>query len=458
MTTGEAPVGGAIGAEKEKVRAGRVPLGDPLERDLEPDLGPVAGNGRGQLDGPPWPVLDPAARYGLAGEMVATIGPHTEADDAALLVSLLAAFGSAVGAGPHVRADGADHAARLFGVIVGRSSRSRKGTSWRHSRNVMAAADPEWAATRVLSGLSSGEGLIAAVADPTEDKDGNLAGGVTDKRLFVIEEEFSRALAVKSRESNTLSATVRQAWDTGTLRTMTKVPMAATGAHITVLGHITIEELRTGLTELDRANGFANRFLFVLARRSKLLPSGGNIDDATVAELGAKLRDAIDFGRTVGRVHRDAAADARWEVLYAELAAEDEFEGLAGALCARAEAHITRIALIYALLDHSRVIRLEHLDAAEAVWRYCEESVRYIFGDATGDRIAEELLAALEAAGDEGLTGRDQHKLFSFNLNARRLAVAVEKLTSRGLAVEETLRTGEPGRPTKILRFCRTYK
>jgi hypothetical protein len=37
---------------------------------------------------------------------------------------------------------------------------------------------------------------------------------------------------------------------------------------------------------------------------------------------------------------------------------------------------------LYALLDESAVIRAEHLLGAIAVWHYCEQSVRHIFGDA----------------------------------------------------------------------------
>jgi hypothetical protein len=43
-----------------------------------------------------------------------------------------------------------------------------------------------------------------------------------------------------------------------------------------------------------------------------------------------------------------------------------------------------RIAVIYAVLDGQRRIGVEHLRAALEVWRYCEESAHYAFGEATG--------------------------------------------------------------------------
>ena len=48
--------------------------------------------------------------------------------------------------------------------------------------------------------------------------------------------------------------------------------------------------------------------------------------------------------------------------------------------------------MLYALLDGSAVIRLEHLQAALAIWRYCEESARLIFGDKLGDPDADVIL------------------------------------------------------------------
>jgi hypothetical protein len=69
---------------------------------------------------------------------------------------------------------------------------------------------------------------------------------------------------------------------------------------------------------------------------------------------------------------------------------------LLGAICGRAEAQTVRLALIYAVLDGSDgVIKLPHLKAALALWRYYEASVLYVFGDSLGDPIADTILAAL---------------------------------------------------------------
>ena len=52
-------------------------------------------------DKAPWPVLPCAALHGLAGDVVRTIGPHSEADPAAILIQTLAAVGNIIGPQPH---------------------------------------------------------------------------------------------------------------------------------------------------------------------------------------------------------------------------------------------------------------------------------------------------------------------------------------------------------------------
>jgi Protein of unknown function (DUF3987) len=157
----------------------------------------------------------------------------------------------------------------------------------------------------VSSGLSSSEGLIDRVRDPrskVNKKTGEEEvedAGVEDKRLAVIESEFASILAVMERAGNTISPVIRCAWDGGDLEIMTrKNPLKATSPHISIIAHITIEELRSRLTKTDAASGFANRFIFTLARRSKLLPMGGELKEHEITNLGLAREEII---KTPGR-------------------------------------------------------------------------------------------------------------------------------------------------------------
>jgi hypothetical protein len=382
-----------------------------------------------------WPEMDSAALQGLSGEVIRVIGPQTEADPAALLASFLAAFGSAVGNKAGARADGAPHPARLFVVIAGDTAKARKGTSWQRIREVMQAADREWL-KGVVTGLSSGEGLVKA------------ASSRGDKRILVHEAEFARVLGVAGREGNTLSAVLREAWDGGPLRVMTREPLEAEGAHISVVAHITIEELQATMSSIQAANGFGNRFLFVCARRPQLLPSGGNLDDQEVAELGRKVRARIEEARKTPILRRTPEAEAKWDHLYRELAL-DTPGGVLGALVARAEAQLLRLSVAYALCDGSSRIEPRHLDAAHGFWRYCRDSTAHIFGDRMGNPEGELILSTLRSAGG-CLNKTDLSRLLGKHLYGTRLDRALDFLEAHGKVQVDTVR-GTGGRPKTLI-------
>lgn len=402
----------------------------------------------------PWPEpLAAAAYHGLAGDIVQALAPHTEADPAALLVQLLAAFGSAVGHGPYFEVEATPHHGNLFAVLVGATAKGRKGTSWEHVLRLVGQADLLWGA-RVQEGLSSGEGLIYAVRDPVGGKEGDPEApptdpGVSDKRLMVTESEYASVLRLAARDGNTLSATMRRAWDTGRLHVLNKnSPCQATGAHISIVGHITRDELLRHLEGTETANGFANRFLWLAVKRSQCLPEGGDWQKVDTAGLVARLRQALGKARLVGQMRRDEEARAIWRAVYPSLSAGRP--GLMGAVTSRAEAQVLRLSLVYALLDGSPTVNADHLRAALAVWEYCEASARWVFGDKLGDPDADAILKALRQS-EGGLTRWEISNLFGRNKSAAGIARALALLAEVGAASRTTLPAEKPGgRPAEL--------
>jgi len=429
---------------------GRVPLTVVPESATAADNS-HSGRPREPKIEPAWPTMDEAAYHGLAGDVVRTIAPHTEADPVAILIQFLTVFGNIIGNASHYLVESDRHSANLFVVLVGASSKGRKGTAAGRVRAIAKLADETWAAEQTANGLSSGEGLINAVRNPVKKWNAKdkveevIDPGVPDKRLMVVEPEFAGALAAMERHGNTLSPVIRNAWDGHRLQTLTKSsPLKADGAHISIVAHITEAEARARLTRTDMANGFANRFLFLCVRRSRFLAHGGNLDEADLAKLGERTKEAIECARKTGRVVMTPEASAAWEAAYRELSAERP--GLLGAVIARAEAQVIRLALIYALFDQSNTIDVAHLEAAMAVWAYAEESAVRIFGDSLGDPIADEILLALRRSGG-GMTRSDIHALFRRHRSADQVSAALTLLLKAGRVKFETKHTG--GRPVE---------
>jgi hypothetical protein len=105
-----------------------------------------------------------------------------------------------------------------------------------------------------------------------------------------------------------------------------------------------------------------------------------------------------------------------------------------------------RLALLYALLDKSKVIRKAHLLAALACWEYVEASIEHIFGDSLGDPVADDLLRLLRAATD-GMTRWEMSNALGRNVPSGRIGHALGLLLQSRKARSERQETG--GRPAE---------
>ena len=390
-----------------------------------------------------WPApMASAAFHGPAGGLVAMLEKHTEADEAGILVQLLVGLGNLMGRTVHRLVECRPHYPLLNCCLVGESARARKGTSWGQVQARLNALDPSWAGP--TNGLTSGEGLIAAVCDAPEDEGGLgiMASPVRDKRLLVVEEEFSRVLKGSQREGSTLSDILRAAFDTGSLRVMTRTrPLEATGAHISVIGHITRFELEQVLTRVDCANGFANRFLWVCVRRARFLPEGGQAHTLNFRHWETYVRSALELAKESPSMDFDPAARELWAEYYGRLGREG-LTGVAGQVTARAEALLLRLSLIYAALDQQKVISRGNLESAWAVWKYCEASALLLF-NAGVDESVERLEAELKCR-PLGMSRTDISQFFHHNRGKREIERLLGQLleTARARSVQTTTPTG----------------
>jgi hypothetical protein len=407
----------------------------------------------------PRPILAEEAYAGVLGQIVRLIEPQTEADPAGILVQLLAAVGNCIGRMPHIRIEGDCHRGNLFACCVGDTAAARKGTSWGRVRQVMELAWPEWAQKNIKGGLHSGEGLIYHVRDrrvQIKDNGGQAEEVVLDegsdiREVLILESEFASVLSRMGRQGNTLSAVVRQAWDGATLSSLTKhSPDRASSAHVSIVGHITEEELKATMASCEAWNGFVNRFLWACVRRSKVLPfGGGEIDLAGPCQ---DLTMAIGWAKWRGPVSWSESSRRLWVDLYPTLTAGRP--GILGAVTARGASQVLRLALIYSLLDRSDLIEENHLHSAMAVWDFCQRSAERIFGSSESEEslaertLADDLYEKLIKAGEAGLTRKQIRDSYGRNKQSSELVRVLESLRDRGLAY--SLKRSTTGRPVEV--------
>jgi hypothetical protein len=186
-------------------------------------------------------------------------------------------------------------------------------------------------------------------------------------------------------------------------------------------------------------------------KRSNVLPFGGCLSEERVRYLGEIVANSVVRARNIDEVVWSEDGAEGWVAIYEQLS--EGRPGLFGALTARAEAQVVRLAMTYALWAGSKLMTLDHLTAALAVWKYCEASVHYIFGDSLGNPVADTILAALKNAGSGGLTRTEISGLFSKNESSGHISLALKDLAGLGLATTRRRTSNGAGRPAEIWTY-----
>ena len=214
----------------------------------------------------------------------------------------------------------------------------------------------------------------------------------------------------------------------------------------------------------DLTNGFANRFLFYWAERSRLLPFPKATPTAEVDRLAGKVLDVLRFCEAERwaendnlRVELSPAAVTCWSNLYrGELNDRSHGEHI-NALIERRAPMLLRLAMLFALTDCVKVVEVHHINAALAWIRYSTESVKFIFGSAADEaevaEVNETAAKILQFIGQNKRVTRKQitRDCFKGHASKDRLDAALDELLSANpprIVVEED--RSQPGRPTKF--------
>ena len=394
------------------------------------------------------PTLSKEALPGLVGEIVELATRGNEADPAAVLPFFLTYFGAEVGGTTYVVVGEDLHPPRLNCLILGASAKARKGTSKGPVLRIMQALPGP--RVRCTPGpMSSGEGLIHAVRNASKNaKKGESAPdpGVSDKRLMICCDEYAACMQASKRAGSTLTSVKRCLWDNGNVDPMTKNdPVTTTGAHVCWVGHITKFEFLKLSEQCDLVNGIGNRILYWYVRRQKLVPRPAPMPDEEVQKLVNRLADVVQHARDLGSIRFTDAANRVWDKMYPALTLDRE--GLIGEVTSRAEAQVTRLSLIYALLDRKKRIDVPHLKAALAAWQYCLDSASFVFGSDAEQSLGDRKLKILNALKDGAKTSTDLNRVFSGNLSASELAKMLGELQASGMLDQEQIKNERGGRP-----------
>jgi Protein of unknown function (DUF3987) len=402
------------------------------------------------------------AFHGILGEIVKIITDGSELKPEAVLAQSLVSFGSILGRGPYKYQE-SRHGSNINIGIIGTTSDGAKGGSLRAVQNLVYAVDPWFAKERMKGGHQSGEAIIEEVADELlgfnkETGEEEVLIEEQDKRFVMVEEELSRIFRLQGRGGSIITQILRQCYDSPELLAAPsrKSKLKSTRPHISVIGHITPEELKSSMSKVEVYNGFANRIIWIASERTQDIPEPKRVDwcedyPGIVRELRSLI--AGFFEKAVWEFQFSDEGRDSWISAYYEFNEAGRGKvGLMGALLARAKPNVLRMALIYAALDRSALIEPEHIAAARALWDYSVESSKWAFANNSGNRIADVILAELRRTGKSGIRKTDiANNVLRKNTGGGEINAALDALRQNGQADFRTEKEGgKQGRPPEI--------
>ena len=315
------------------------------------------------------PDYDSDARIGLVGEFVGYALPFSEADVNCLLGQGIAVLGNFFG---HINfaAFGAErHYGNLNVLTIGETS-AGKGQGGNLVESFAKAVSASWHQKSFKFSAASGEGLIRMLANPAEP------------RVVLKVTEMVILFDSMRREGSTLSGYLRAGYDGTNIEINRAKESDSTYASdylLTVLGQITPEELNKVLGQVDWFNGIANRFLWNMVRRSKVLPRQELIPDFT--ELGQHVSQQSLIPWQGHAKFTDKAGKLWDDFVYETEAQLKKCEPKLRASQERYRPNALRLALVYAQLDRQAkqplMMDVRHVRAAMAIIKRSRESAAY---------------------------------------------------------------------------------
>lgn len=416
------------------------------------------------------PIPDTACLYGLVGEVAKAGSQGNEANPYAIATNFLAYMSCAIGRGPYLQIGNTEHHPRVFSLHVGRSGRGRKGDSLAliiKINEFIRNHNPTLCPQIHRGGLSSREGLAALIHDAY--KQGNKeVPSIEDKRLWVVESEFSNVLLQSRRKGNTLSAALRDCWDGVCIKPATKNNRVfASNPHVCLSGAITPTELKELLSSKDLSNGFANRFLIIWAERTNITAFPQATPNKEIEYLAARTQEILEFTKSDSYsknnwLKMELSQAGKWHYghLYRNTLAQDLGSERINGLLERRAPMLLRLAIVFALCDLSTQIEIAHLDAAMAWINFGSNSVQYVFTSAKEAQLTERLIKnsnlLIQYLSVQGQATRSDilRDCFKGHLNKLDIDACLENLLSTSppqIQVKQSVRVlGKPGPVAKV--------
>lgn len=343
------------------------------------------------------------AIVGWLREYVDLAEPTTESSESFHAACMMTVMGACIG-----KRVGIFHAsdalyANFYTLLIGRSGNSRKDTSIRRALRMPQFAPPRGEPLttlgtpfRVVHDISSAEGLIAMLKK--------------NNNLLLYATEFSKVMSNATRESTrSIAPTLIEAFDTpSTIQNNTKAnieandPQEAKNPYVSILTGIQPKVMAKLIGEEEQYSGFLNRWLLVVGGGTGPRPDPPDFDEESGWRLMKRAMDAIHSYPDGTLLRFSEEAKQRWHQWYIESYPNGESSEQEDAMSVRLGTIIKKIALVYAVLERSPAVDLNHLEAGIVMvnWSWAHtKALLPTFGEQTDAKISRLIVETLERRG-----------------------------------------------------------
>jgi len=375
------------------------------------------------------------------------VAKTTEAADAFHYATFCQVLGCTIARRLHVY-----HATKLypnfFTCLVGKSGLTRKDTCWARASDLLYRLHTycdgeENPSFRIVKGIRSYEGLLDELS------------GERKVRLIQLGELLSLLAKAKQESLGNIVPQLTELYDCPD-RVNPPVHQKTADCQepfISIMAGTTQAWLQKALTEREIYGGFANRWLYFVGLPKEPKPNPPKVNTDKRDEILDAINQIRLWAEEVpnnGEIIISDEASALFAGYYKEYYRRCQQEGLIPTLIVRVQDFIWKLALLYAAMDLSKVVRAHHIQPAIAVGNYLELSVAEVFRSFTDTRGKQSEMKVLEYLKSKGQPIDYTLIYKNLNMSAKELDSCVEPLIKLGI-IRNNYRRGKVGKNIRML-------
>jgi hypothetical protein len=308
---------------------------------------------------------------GVAKEFVDLYSPIRETPEGFLWLAFVTYLGNAIS--PYVRLDSASSEPRFYGVVIGKSGRTRKSAGNNAARDVfkMVAAKDQ----QIIEGFGSAEGMLVKLGASPEPK----------RTIFHLDEINILSSKTSIKGSAGIAPLHKLFEDHEYGAPLANGGYVVENAYLSLLAASTVEDFRETWSSTHANAGFFSRLFLVAGDTDKRIARPVDPDPAKLAEVVQAIKNLVSsvMGAAPKALKMDPEAEIIWQKFYETFGDGPEWN--------RIDTYGLRLMVLQAVLRGEEAVTKENVQQVVEVLQY-EVAVR----EAVNPIIAENPVAQME--------------------------------------------------------------